>query len=187
MFSYVLNMEHIRTFKGMLDGLWQYQTCMIQAFTTTKERAKANGSQPREDVTKDLAQPRRSCLHRVWMKIHTYILSTGNIRCLGTEEMRTADACTCRSCIVSKVFNELSNLREPYKISWKDDTLPHTQSTARRIPLALQGQFKTESDKTLAQGVILKVDGATSSCIGMVVVPKKLGQIRICINLKSLN
>ena len=37
------------------------------------------------------------------------------------------------------------------------------------------------------QGVISKVSGATSWCAGMVVVPKKLGQIRICVDLKPLN
>ncbi len=36
-------------------------------------------------------------------------------------------------------------------------------------------------------GVITKVDEPTSWCAGMVVVPKKNGTIRICVDLKPLN
>ena len=38
-----------------------------------------------------------------------------------------------------------------------------------------------------AIGVILKVDEPTQWCAGMVVVPKKGVEIRICIDLKPLN
>ena len=77
-----------------------------------------------------------------------------------------------------KVFKGLGNLGEPYKISLKEDAVPHALTTPRRIPLALRGQVKTELDKMEAQGVISKVSGATSWCTGMVVVPMKSGQIR---------
>jgi len=36
-------------------------------------------------------------------------------------------------------------------------------------------------------GVIKKIDNPTAWCAGMVVVPKKDGKIRICVNLKPLN
>ena len=36
-------------------------------------------------------------------------------------------------------------------------------------------------------GVISKVDKPTPWCAGMVVVPKKEGDIRICVDLKPLN
>ena len=38
-----------------------------------------------------------------------------------------------------------------------------------------------------SQGVISKVNQPTSWCTGMVVVPKKSGAIRICVDLKRLN
>ena len=38
-----------------------------------------------------------------------------------------------------------------------------------------------------AMGVISKVDQPTPWCAGMVVVPKKLGAVRICVDLKPLN
>ena len=36
-------------------------------------------------------------------------------------------------------------------------------------------------------GVISKIDEPTTWCAGMVVVPKRLGGVRICIDLKPLN
>ena len=36
-------------------------------------------------------------------------------------------------------------------------------------------------------GVISKVDHPTPWCAGMVVVPKKTGEVHICVNLKPLN
>ena len=36
-------------------------------------------------------------------------------------------------------------------------------------------------------GVISKVDQHTPWCAGMVAVPKKTGNVRICVNLKPLN
>ena len=38
-----------------------------------------------------------------------------------------------------------------------------------------------------AVGVISKVDQPTPWCAGMVVVPKKSGAVRICVDLKPLN
>ena len=38
-----------------------------------------------------------------------------------------------------------------------------------------------------AMGVISKVDEPTPWCAGMVVVPKKSGEVRICVDLKPLN
>ena len=38
-----------------------------------------------------------------------------------------------------------------------------------------------------AMGVISKVDEPTDWCAGMVVVPKKSGSVRICVDLKPLN
>ena len=86
-----------------------------------------------------------------------------------------------------KVFTGLGDLGEPYQISLKEDAVPYALYTPRRVPLALRGRVKAELDKMEAQGVISKVHGATSWCAGMVVVPKKSGQIRICVDLKPLN
>ena len=38
-----------------------------------------------------------------------------------------------------------------------------------------------------SMGIISRVDEPTSWCAGMVVVPKKSGEVRICMDLKLLN
>ena len=63
---------------------------------------------------------------------------------------------------------------------------PFSLGTARNIPLPLHDKVKQELDTMEAQGVISKVQQPTSWCTGMVVV-KKNGGVRTCINLKPLN
>ena len=56
-------------------------------------------------------------------------------------------------------------------------------------PLSQRLQLDVEQELTRMEsmGVISKVDEPTPWCAGMVVVPKKSGNIRICVDLKPLN
>ena len=56
-----------------------------------------------------------------------------------------------------------------------------------RHPLPLPPKVAQELAKMEAKGVISKVDEPTPWCAGMVVVPKKSGNVRICVDLKPLN
>ena len=58
--------------------------------------------------------------------------------------------------------------------------------TPRTIPLPLLDKVEQELTKMESQGVISQVNQPTSWCAGMV-VPKKSGAIRICVDLKRLN
>ena len=60
-------------------------------------------------------------------------------------------------------------------------------STARNIPLPLRDKVNQELDAMEAEGVISKVQQPTTWCTGMVVVKKKNGGVKICIDLKPLN
>ena len=51
----------------------------------------------------------------------------------------------------------------------------------------MRDKVKTELQKMEAARVISKVDTPTSWCAGMAVVPKKSGEVRICVDLKPLN
>ena len=66
-------------------------------------------------------------------------------------------------------------------------TQPFSLGTARNIPLPLRNKVKQELDEMEAEGVISKVQQPTPWCTGMVVVKKKNGGVRICIDLKPLN
>ena len=57
----------------------------------------------------------------------------------------------------------------------------------RHIALPLKPKVKKELSRMEFLGVISKVNKPTQWCAGIVVVPKKVGAIRICVDLKPLN
>ena len=85
------------------------------------------------------------------------------------------------------LFRGLGNLGDPFEIHLKPDAVPHCLYTARHVPLPLRDKVKLELDQMESAGIIERVDGPTHWCAGMVVVPKKEGKVRICVDLKPLN
>ena len=85
------------------------------------------------------------------------------------------------------VFQGLGNLSREYEIKLKPGAKPHALFSPRNVPLPLCNKVKEELNKMESIGVISKVDEPTPWCAGMVVVPKKNGSIRICVDLKPLN
>ena len=86
-----------------------------------------------------------------------------------------------------KVFQGLGNLGDQYDIKLKPDATPFSLFTPRHVPLPLRAKVTEELQRMEAMGVISKVDIPTPWCAGMVVVPKKSGSVRICVDLKPLN
>ena len=78
-------------------------------------------------------------------------------------------------------------LQGDYEIQVKPDAQLFSLGIARNILLPLRNKVKQELDAMEAQGVISKVQQPTPWCAGMVVVNKKNGGVRICVDLKSLN
>lgn len=74
-----------------------------------------------------------------------------------------------------------------YIIRLIPEAKPHAVYTARHVPLPLCPLVDAELKRMEDAGVISKVTEPTSWCAGMVVVPKKNGKIRICVDLKPLN
>ena len=87
----------------------------------------------------------------------------------------------------SSVFQGLGNLGEEFEIHLKPDAAPHSLFAPRHIPLPLRPKVKDELERMEKLGIIAKIDQPTPWCAGMVVVPKKEGAIRICVDLKPLN
>ena len=85
------------------------------------------------------------------------------------------------------VFTGLGNFGEPYTIKLKEDAKPRALYTPRNVPISLQGKVRDELNRMESLGVISKVREPTPWCSGMVVVPKKSGDVRICVDLKALN
>ena len=78
-------------------------------------------------------------------------------------------------------------LGEEYRIQLKDNAVPYSLYTPRNVPLPLRDKVQQELERMESMGVISKVDTHTPWYAGMVVVPKKLGEVRICVDLKPLN
>ena len=85
------------------------------------------------------------------------------------------------------MFKGLGTHREEYHIQLKEGAVPHTLCTPRNVPLPLRDKVREELERMETMGVISKVDKPTHWCAGIVVVPMKSGDVRICVDLKPLN
>ena len=75
------------------------------------------------------------------------------------------------------MFKGLGTLGEEYQIQLKEGAKPNALFSPRNVPIALCSKVQEE----------LKVDQHTPWRAGMAVVPKKTGNVRICVDLKPLN
>ena len=85
------------------------------------------------------------------------------------------------------LFNGLGLMLQEYEIHLKPNAKPHALFTARHVPIPLREKVQAELQRMQSLGVITKVDHPTPWCAGMVVVPKKSGEVHICVDLKPLN
>lgn len=69
----------------------------------------------------------------------------------------------------------------------QNDVRPYAPFTPRNVPILLQAKAKDEFNRMEQLGVIRKVTELTPWCAGMVVMPKKSSNVRICVDLKPLN
>jgi len=85
------------------------------------------------------------------------------------------------------LFTGLGTLQNKYDIRLKPDAKPFSLYTARHVPIPLRDKVKAELEHMQSLNVISSIDQPTPWCTGMVVVPKKNGKARICVDLKPLN
>ena len=86
-----------------------------------------------------------------------------------------------------QLFQGLGTMKGEYEIRLKPNATPHALFTARNVPIPLREKVREELNRMETLEVISKVDVPTDWCAGMVVVPKKNGSVRICVDLKPLN
>ena len=86
-----------------------------------------------------------------------------------------------------RVFNGLGTLGEEYVIKMKEDAVPYALYTPRNVAMPLREKVREELQRMEVMGVISPIHDPTPWCAGMVVVPKRSGAIRICVDLKPLN
>lgn len=86
-----------------------------------------------------------------------------------------------------KLCSGLGLIQRPHTIKLSPGAVPFSLKTPRRIPLPLMPKVKNELQCTERLGVISRIEEPTEWCAGIVVVPKKSGDPRICIDLTKLN
>ena len=86
----------------------------------------------------------------------------------------------------SDCFEGIGCLDREHKIAINPDAKP-TVNRARRIPLSMEDKVRAELDKMEANDIISKVDQPTEWVSSMVVIEKKNGQVRICLDPRELN
>ena len=86
-----------------------------------------------------------------------------------------------------KLCTGLGEMRQPYAIKLRPGAEPFALKTPRRIPLPLMDKVKQELVRMEQLEVIKRIEEPTDWCAGIVVVPKKTGAVRICVDLTKLN
>ncbi|KAK2725576.1 hypothetical protein QYM36_000169 [Artemia franciscana] len=86
----------------------------------------------------------------------------------------------------SDVFKGIGKLKTECEIYLKDNATP-TVHPARKIPLALKQKLKTELERLESLDIIKKVSEPTDWVNAMVMVEKKDGGVRLCIDPVDLN
>ena len=86
-----------------------------------------------------------------------------------------------------RVFSEgVGRLEGEYHIRL-DPAIDPVQHAPRRVPVALRDRLKKTLDCMVQQGIIVPVTSPTPWISSMVVVPKKNGTLRICLDPKDIN
>ena len=81
----------------------------------------------------------------------------------------------------------LGLIGQEYRIPLKDDAVPVCLYTPRRVPHPLLPKVKEKLDSMVHDNVISPVTVPTDWCSGMLITPKRNGDIRICVDLTNLN
>lgn len=84
------------------------------------------------------------------------------------------------------VFSGIGRVNKQYKITLREDAVP-VVSAARKIPAALRDKVKSKLDEMVAEKIIEPVTEPTDWVHPIVLAPKSNGDVRICMDPRTLN
>lgn len=87
----------------------------------------------------------------------------------------------------AKLFKGLGCLKQEYTIQVDNEQTPYATPVPRIIPAARKEAARAEINRMLDMGVIRPVDKPTKWCSPCVIVMKKTGAVRLCIDYTRLN
>ena len=85
------------------------------------------------------------------------------------------------------LFQGLGTMKSQVKIELKEGLEPFAQATPRRVAAARRRPLQEELARMEKMGVIQRIEEPTEWCAPCIVVPKKNGKIRVCIDFTRLN
>lgn len=124
-----------------------------------------------------------------YYKFTIHVIRTANGSDLLGRNVAVAMGLVKRLNEIQSTFDaELGLLKvKPVKIRLREEAVPYSVSTARRVSAPLFPKVRAELERMVGCGVIEEVKEPTEWCAPMVPVPKKSGEVRICVDLKRLN
>ena len=102
----------------------------------------------------------------------------------------TVDICENGGDIIQRfpsLFHGLVTLEEPYTMKLHEGVQPYALHTPRNVLMPPHPKVQKELERMERLKVISRVTEPTPRCAGMVVVPKRSGDVHICVGLKPLN
>ena len=87
------------------------------------------------------------------------------------------------------VFKGIGKLKNTHVRLHIDDTVAPVVQSVRRIPFHIRRQVSEELDNLNleSQGIIQKIDGPTTWVSPLVIIPKKNGSVRVCVDMRMPN
>ena len=122
---------------------------------------------------------------------HGSLLSFATASKLGLVEVKINNITTftCSDLIQQypTVFQGIGNLKSCEVKLHIDETVPPVAQSARRIPFHLRKKVSAELEKLEQEGIIERVEGPTPWVSPLVVIPKKNGDVRLCVDMRMPN
>nr|XP_037276019.1 uncharacterized protein K02A2.6-like [Rhipicephalus microplus] len=103
-----------------------------------------------------------------------------------TDAVKVDDEQTKFQLAFPDLFSGTGCVRRAYKMVLREDAVPVVQP-ARRVPIALKGRLRQELQRIEKASIIVKVDEPTDWVNPLVVVHKKDGTLRICMDPRAVN
>ena len=86
-----------------------------------------------------------------------------------------------------KLFQGIGKLKDAALKLHIDEAVTPVAQAARRIPFHVRQKVSDELDNLERQGIIEKVEGATPWVSPLVIIPKKNGDVRLCVDMRMAN